>query len=259
MKINFFHVLCDDFPLENVREVMDPTIRFVPEVVQMSEFISVAPTEIKDNAFVFKTDVLSLAPQYHAVQSISNVFQLRYRSNNSKIPNSKCLAFASSYESFTLLYFGLLHSSHIGSNLKLIHEGMNIILGCYAMSQGESSKGKGKVTVSKEALQYILRRVSPVIGGDKEQKVNTHSSKRIKRLLQPGLVLSSHCVVYQLGSFLRFQTTLQLCALVELFGETILCNVRKRRPRLSTLVNLGKNDRINVIVEALCRESPFQF
>jgi hypothetical protein len=136
---------------------------------------------------------------------------------------------------------------------------MNSILGCYTMSQGESSKGKGKVTVSKEAWQYILRRLSPVIGGDKEQKVNTHSSKRIKRLLQPGLVLSSHRVVHERGSFLRFQTTLQLCALVELFGETILCDVRKRRPRLSTLVNLVKNDRINVIVGALCRESPFQF
>jgi hypothetical protein len=78
MKVNVFRVLCDDFPLENVREVVDPTIRFVPEVVQTSEFISVAPTEIKYIAFVFKTDVLSLAPHYHAVQGISNVFQLRY-------------------------------------------------------------------------------------------------------------------------------------------------------------------------------------
>jgi hypothetical protein len=83
MKVNVFREVGNNFRLENVREVTDPTLRFVPEVVQTLELRSISPNEIKDIAFVFKTSVLLESPQYHVVQGISNVFQLRYRSDSS--------------------------------------------------------------------------------------------------------------------------------------------------------------------------------
>jgi hypothetical protein len=71
-----FREVGDNFHLENVREVTDPTLRFVPEVAQtFLEFRSISPTKIKDIAFVFKTSFLLDLPQYHVVQGISNVYQ----------------------------------------------------------------------------------------------------------------------------------------------------------------------------------------
>jgi hypothetical protein len=76
MKVNVFRELGNSIHIENVREVTDPTLRFVPEVVQTLEVRSISPKEIKDVAFVFKTSVLLERPQYHAVQGISNVFHI---------------------------------------------------------------------------------------------------------------------------------------------------------------------------------------
>jgi hypothetical protein len=108
----------DNFHLENVREVIDPTLRFVPKVVQTLEFRSISPNQINDIAFVFKTCFLLDSPQYHVVQGISNVFQLRYRSDSSGIAVDKCLPFPSFYESFSL--YPDCYSSHIWNGLELI-------------------------------------------------------------------------------------------------------------------------------------------
>ena len=96
------------------------------------------------------------------------------------------------------------------------------------LSQGEYAKGKGKVTISKKVWAYILvHRLHAIIDGDDLQKLHTEMSTQIKHVVHPGLKLSSHCVINKQGSFLRFQTRHQLCALVELLGETVLCNIRK--------------------------------
>ena len=71
----FFWTVGDNFHLENVREVTDPTFWFVPKVVETLELRSISPNPIKDIAFVFKTVILE-CPQYHVVQGILNVFQL---------------------------------------------------------------------------------------------------------------------------------------------------------------------------------------
>ena len=65
-------------------------------------------------------------------------------------------------------------------------------------------------------------------------------------------------MVNKKGSFLRFQTKRQLCALVELFGETALCNIRKRFPRLDKSVKLLQNDKLNVVVGCRQQEDPFK-
>ena len=78
MKVNVFREVGNNFCLENVREVTNPTLWFLLEVVQTLEFRSISPNEIKDIAFVFKTSVLLESPQYHVVQGILNVFQLCY-------------------------------------------------------------------------------------------------------------------------------------------------------------------------------------
>ena len=61
------------------------------------------------------------------------------------------------------------------------------------------------------------------------------------------------------GSFLHFQTSRQLCALVELFGETVLCNIRKQWPRVDTSVKIVENDKLNVVVGSRCQEDPFKY
>jgi hypothetical protein len=119
VKVNVFREVCDKFHLENVRKVVDPTLRFVPEVVQTFDFISIAPNQIKDIAFVFKTSFLLDLPQYYVVQGISNIFQLRYRSDSLKVPDDKCLAFASCYNAFRL-YRPDCYSSRIWNELELI-------------------------------------------------------------------------------------------------------------------------------------------
>jgi hypothetical protein len=65
-------------------------------------------------------------------------------------------------------------------------------------------------------------------------------------------------VVKKEGSFLRFQTRSQLCALVELFGETVLCNIRKQCPRVDTSVKLLENDKLDVVVGSHHQEDPFR-
>jgi hypothetical protein len=256
LKVNVFREVGDNFPLENVRKVIDPTLHFVPEVVQTLEFRSISPNQIIDIAFVFKTSFLLDSPQYHVVQGISNVFQLRYRSDSSLIGVGKCLPFPSCYESFS--FYPDCYSSRIWNGLELIRDEMNRLLGRYAMSQGDYSKGNGKVTISKEVWEYIVRRLHVIIDGDCSQKLNTQTTKRIKRVLHPGFKLCSHRVVSNEGSFLRFQTNRQLCALVELFGETVLCNIRKRRPRVDTSVKILENDKLNVVVGSRYQEDPFK-
>lgn len=223
MKVNVFREVGDNFHLENVREVTDPALRFVPEVAQTLEFRSICPTMIKDIAFVFKTSFLLDLPQYHVVQGISNVFQLRYRSDSSKIPEGKCPAFPSCYDSFMLLYPDC-YSIRIWNGIEVIRDVMNRLLGSYGLKQGQFAKGKGNVTTSREVWEYIERRLRAVIHGDSSQKLHTQRTKKRKRVLYPGFKLSAHVVVNEKGSFLRFQTKRQLCALVELFGETVLCN-----------------------------------
>jgi hypothetical protein len=95
------------------------------------------------------------------------------------------------------------------------------------MSQGDYVKGNGKVTISKEVWEYIVHCLHAVIDGDRSHKLKTQITKKIKRVLHPGFKLCSHWVLYKEGSFLHFQTRSQLCALVELFGETVLCNIQK--------------------------------
>jgi hypothetical protein len=135
---------------------------------------------------------------------------------------------------------------------------MNRQLGRYALSQGEYAKGKGKVTISKEVWAYIVRHLHAIIDGDDSQKLHTETSTRIKRVVHPGLKLSSHRVINKQGSFLRFQTRHQLCALVKLLGETVLCNIRKRCPHVDRSVKLQENDKINVVVGSCNQEDPFQ-
>ena len=256
MKVNVFKEVGDSFLLEDVREVTDPTLRFVPEVVQTLELRSISPNEIKDVAFVFKTSDLLESPQYHVVQGISNVFQLRYRSDSSIISEKKCLPFPSCSDAF--VWYPDCYPSRIWNALELIRDEMNRQLGRYALSQGEYAKGKGKVTISKEVWAYIVRRLHVILDGDDSQKLHTETSSRIKRVLHPGLKLSSHRVISKGGSFLRFETRGQLVALVNLFGETVLCNVRKRRPRVDRSAMLMENDKVNVVVGSCNPEYPFQ-
>jgi hypothetical protein len=239
MKVNVFRQVSDNFRLENVREVTDPTLRFVPEVVQTLELRSISPNKIKDIAFVFKTRALLEYPQYHVVQGILNVFQLRYRSDSSIIPEKKCLPFPSCSDTF--IWYPDCYSSRIWNALELIRDETNQQLGRYVLSQGEYAKGKGRVTISKEVWAYIVRRLHGIIDGDDSHKLYTATSTRIKRVLHPGLKLSSHRVINNQGSFLRFQTRHQLCALVKLLGETVLCNIQKRRPRVDKSVKLQEN------------------
>jgi hypothetical protein len=133
------------------------------------------------------------------------------------------------------------------------------LLGRDDMLQGNYATGNGKVTVTKEVWDYIVRRLRAVIDGDRSQKLQTETTKRIKRVLHLGLKLCSYLVVNKKGSFLRFQTRRQLCALVELFGETVLCNMRKRRsPSVDTSVKLLENDKLNVVVGCLHQEDPYK-
>ena len=118
VKVNVFRKVGNNFHLKNVREVTDPMLRFVPEVLQTLEFRSISPNEIKDIAFVFKTRFLLDLPQYHVVQGISNVYQLRYHSDGSIIPEDKCLAFPSCYDSF--IFYPDCYSSRIWNVLELI-------------------------------------------------------------------------------------------------------------------------------------------
>jgi hypothetical protein len=127
MKVNVFREVGNNFRLENVREVTDPTLRFVPEVVQTLELRSISPNEIKDIAFIFKTSVLLESPQYHVVQGILNVFQLRYRSDSSMIAEKKCLPFPSCLDTF--IWYPDCYSSRIWNVLKLIRDEMNQQLG----------------------------------------------------------------------------------------------------------------------------------
>ena len=127
MKVNVFREMGDNFRLENVREVTHPTPWFVPEVVQTLELRSISPNEIKDIAFIFKARVLLESPQYHVVQGISNVFQLRYQSDSSMIAEKKCLPFPSCLDMF--VWYPDCYSSCIWNALKLIWDEMNQQLG----------------------------------------------------------------------------------------------------------------------------------
>ena len=80
----------------------------------------------------------------------------------------------------------------------------------------------------------------------------------MKCVLHPGFKLCAHRVVNTESSFLRFQTRSQLCALVGLFGETVLCNIRKRHPCMDQSVKLLKNDKLNVVVGSRHQEDPFK-
>jgi hypothetical protein len=53
---------------------------------------------------------------------------------------------------------------------------MNHLFGQFAMSQGNYLKGNGKVTISKEVWEYIVRRFRAVIDGDDSQKLNTQQT-----------------------------------------------------------------------------------
>ena len=81
------------------------------------------------------------------------------------------------------------------------------------------------MTISKEVWAYIVRRLHAIIDSNDSQKLHTETSTQIKCVVHPGLKLSSHRVINKQGSFLWFQMRHQLCALVELLGETVLCNI----------------------------------
>jgi hypothetical protein len=131
VKVNVFREVGDNFRLENVRKVVDPTLWFVPKVVQTLDFISVTPNQIKDITFVFKTSFLLDLPQYRMVQGISNVFQLPYPIDSLKVPDDKCLAFASCYNAFRL-YCPDCYLTRVWNVLKLIPDEMNCLLRQYA-------------------------------------------------------------------------------------------------------------------------------
>jgi hypothetical protein len=106
--------------------------------------------------------------------------------------------------------------------------------------------------------EYIVLRLHAVFDGDHSQKLNTQKTTQIKRVLHPGFKLCSNWVVNEKGSFLRFQTRSQLCALVEVFGETVLCNIWKQCPRIDKSVKLLENDKFNVVVGSQHQEDPFK-
>jgi hypothetical protein len=110
---------------------------------------------------------------------IWNVFQLRYRSDSSKIPEGKCPAFPSCYDSFMLLY-PECYSSRLWNGIELIRDVMNRLLGSYGLKQGHLAKGKGNVTISREVWEYIERRLRAVIHEDSSQKLHTQRTKKIK-------------------------------------------------------------------------------
>jgi hypothetical protein len=79
---------------------------------------------------------------------------------------------------------------------------------------------------------------------------------QIKRELHSAFKLCSHWLANKEGSFLCFKTRSQLCALVEVLGETVLCNIWKQRPCVDKSVKLLEI--CNVVVGSQHQEDPFK-
>jgi hypothetical protein len=83
-------------------------------------------------------------------------------------------------------------------------------------------------------------------------------TKQIKREFHSAFKLCSHWLANKEGSFLCFQARSQLYALVEVFGETVLCNIWKQYPCVDESVKLLENDKFNVVVGSQHQEDPFK-
>jgi hypothetical protein len=124
-------------------------------------------------------------------------------------------------------------------------------LGRCSEKQGLFARVSSNNVVGREAWRFLILKVGKAV-----RFPLTRLSRSTKRLLSPGMVLSSTPIVYD-SVMVRFETEHEL-SMLSVLGELVTVEVRKRRPKHGVEELLHVNDAINVVAGSLEREEPFR-
>ena len=102
-----------------------------------------------------------------------------------------------------------------------------------------------------ELWDYVVRRASPLV-----QPVEGQGS-RVSAFTIGGMTRQSKSLK-STTYLLRFETEAQLSLLRSIFGDTVTCGIRRRRPKVGMSKFLRENDDLNVVVGSEEAETPFK-
>lgn len=230
-----------DFTLEDARPLTnDARLRHLPELVQTETTRVVSSNQITEVAFVLTEDYLK---NTHSLQGTLNVFLLRYQEDGSPV---KCVPFPSLHGDCPT---SDCYASRLWYNMELFRTEISRKLGTERQQQGtRGCKANGQFAVTRDFWEFVKRNLSVVVMSS-DSRVYKPKSKRLKRVMDPGGKLCTERIDNSSTTeFIRLETHDELQKLVNVFGEGILCERRKRRPAVNNSIILNQNDALNVIL-----------
>jgi hypothetical protein len=225
-------------------------LRYLPEIVQLTEMLIISSDDIMNLAFVFTATVLkdSTCNLFFTCQGMSIAFVMRYRVQFHSqepmliaVPHGQCLPFPSSYVNSG---YHDCYPKRIWNSIMCVKLEITKLLGRYSHLQGLYCKESCRLSNFTSETWGFLRWQFHDIFDDE----NCGMSTRIRRhrLTESGMVVKA-ARVSKTCTILRFETKVHLQHLCGVFGESATAGQRCRLPKISSPKNLWRNDIINVV------------
>jgi hypothetical protein len=238
--------------------VTNESCKYMTELFQTSERVSIGSSDVIDLAFVFKeTAIEAGGMMLDTCQGVSNAYVIRYKDDGELIPANECLAFPSDYQAFDVTH-DFCYSRHIWSYLVRVNAEISKILGSASESQSVSNRKRVKMGMDRMCWRYLVEKAGEV-GCQGLQSVSLLSWKRETL---PGLTIKKR-MEWRQSKLIRFESESDIVGLARLIGERALVNVRANTSFGSGALNDGRelkyNDTINVVVGGESQETIFRY
>jgi hypothetical protein len=221
----------------HLRHITSEIGRSLTEVVQTSETKVIFTKDIHDIAWVFDEGTLSAMSAY--LQGISNVFIVRFDSNNQQIKN---------FVSFPCNHPGCIIPKSLAKKLYDDLERVRDLLTQVLCRRSELQGEKARVLKHSFACHEFWSWLKLVLVQDHSMIIHdelTCKKPRIRLIHQMKRIKVSTETLYEI---FRFETKNDLERLRGLFGETILYGVREKFPKLGLgAMALVGNEALNII------------
>ena len=227
----------------------DPLCKWIPQILRTKESKWIASKSVKSIAWVFSQSCIDSLP-HEGHQGMANLFLLRYDDTGAPIVRG-CHPFLSGYPRFAM-HLADCYLERVWNSIQTLRAEICRHLGRYSEKQGLFARVSSNIVFGKEAWRFLMLNVRAFV-----RRPITRMARTTKRVLTPGMVLSSKPIVYD-SVFVRFETEQELSVLSSVLGELITVEVRKRRPKFGVIDSLHVNDAINVVAGSLVREEPFR-
>jgi hypothetical protein len=238
------------FLIRSLRILLDcnPLSRWIPQMLRTTRSKWITSNSVSSIAWVFSQSSIDGSNEGH--QGMANLFLLDYDDTGKYVVRG-CRPFCSGC-TFCSRNLSDCYQERVWNGLQTMRAEISRHLGRCSEKQGLFARVSSNIVVGREAWRFLILKVGKAV-----RFPLTRSSRSTKRLLSPGMVLSSTPIVYD-SVMVKFETEHELSMLSSVLGELVTVEARKRRPKHGVDESLHVNDAINVVAGSLEREEPFR-